>query len=77
MAQTRSARASGSGSGFLARIGGIRDVALAMGMVSFLLIMIIPLPPVMMDMLIAVSVSISLLVLLTTCLLYTSPSPRD
>lgn len=66
MAQTRSARASGSGSGFFARIGGVRDVALAMGMVSFLLIMIIPLPPVMMDMLIAVSVSISLLVLLTT-----------
>jgi len=66
MASPQSARASSAQGGFLDRLGGTRDIALALGMVAFILIMIIPLSPVIMDMLLAVSVSIALLILLTT-----------
>ncbi len=64
MAQSRPVRQTAQNA--VDRFAGGRDVALAVGMVAFLLIMIIPLSPVMMDMMLAVSVASSLLILLTT-----------
>ena len=64
MATPQTARSASSQGGFFDRLGGTRDIALALGMVAFILIMIIPLSPVIMDMLLAVSVSGALLILL-------------
>jgi len=50
----------------LAKLREQGDVYVAIGLVSFLVIMVIPLPPLVLDMLLALSIAGSLLVLLVT-----------
>lgn len=47
------------------RIGSHSDVMLAVGVLGILMIMIVPLPTVLMDMLLAMNISIAILILLT------------
>ena len=46
------------------------------GVVGIILLLIVPIPTGLLDVLIVLNISFALLILLT-CLLYTSPSPRD
>ena len=50
----------------VARVRDQGDIVLSVLMASFLIIMVLPLPPIALDMLLAISISGSLLVLLTT-----------
>ena len=48
------------------RMAGHSDVMLAVGVLGILMIMVVPLPTVLMDMLLAVNISIGILILLTS-----------
>lgn len=50
----------------LDRLRGFGDLYLAAALVAFLIIMVVPLSPFVLDMMLAISISVSLLVMLTT-----------
>lgn len=52
--------------GLLDRLRGFGDLYLAGALVAFLIIMVVPLSPFVLDMMLAISISVSLLVMLTT-----------
>ena len=60
------ATARSAAAGPLDRLSGNRDVVLAAGMVAFLVIMIVPLPALVMDLLLTLSIASGLLILLVT-----------
>ena len=49
----------------------------AVFVIFIVLAIIIPLPTPILDFLLIINIGLSLVILLMTCLLYTSPSPRD
>jgi len=69
MAQgTRQPRLAGTGNlpAWLVRIAGYRSLLVPIGFVSLLGVILVPLPPVVLDMLISVNMSMAVLILLTT-----------
>ena len=71
------AAASESDGGFGNLKVGIRsDVFFAMGMIGILVVLLLPVPPFMLDFLLALSITIAVLILMT-CLLYTSDAADE
>jgi len=50
----------------MSRLGGHADIYLALGVVGILVVLIIPVPPALLDVLLAFNISFSIIVLLTT-----------
>jgi len=54
------------------------DIALAVGVMTILVVLILPLPPLLLDLFLAVSIILSVLILMTACsFTRRSNSPRS
>ena len=60
------ATAPGERKGWLAQICGQRDILLALGVIGILIVLILPMPSVVLDMLLAVSIGFAVMVLFTS-----------
>ena len=56
-------------SGWLDRLARQRDIAMALGVVGILVVLILPMPPIVLDLLLAVSIGLSVMVLVTVLFL--------
>jgi flagellar biosynthesis protein FlhA len=53
----------------LQRIGGERDLALAFSIIAIIGMLILPLPPFLLDFMLAISITLSVLILMTALLI--------
>lgn len=65
MADETAAASGGAGSAILKKIFGRGDIFFALGIVGIITLLIIPVPPMMMDMLLSISITFSVLILMT------------
>ena len=55
----------------VARLARRSDIALALGVIAILVVLILPVPPIMMDVLLAISITFSVLILMTALFIHT------
>ncbi|MBR1126562.1 flagellar biosynthesis protein FlhA [Bradyrhizobium lablabi] len=71
MVDITAGQGTGAGGGFpsLSEIGGMLkrgDIALAFGILTILVVLILPLPPIVLDLFLAISITLSVLILMTS-----------
>ena len=57
--------------GIAAKLAGSGDIALALGVMTILVVLILPLPPLLLDLFLAVSIILSVLILMTALFIHT------